>query len=114
MWFWILTIYLIQLFPIFILPIWKYKEHRGENMGKRRAIIESIQVALICFIPILPLIAVFYSTKEVIKEKLEKWIEEDPTDPINLKNPDFKPPEKKKKKKKKDKPIFNRSEILDL
>ncbi len=106
-----LLIYLITTgISMIVLPIRTYTLNKKE-CGKRKAIIKAIEGGLWCFVPVLPIIAVGMVCYWKIKEKTNKWIDNDPTSPKNIANPDFTPPLKKEKKYKGIKSRFN---ILDL
>lgn len=82
-----------------------------KRFGKRYAIMESIKVSLLCFIPYVVFGFILCSAVSAFHERIENWIERDPTAPRNINNPDFVPPPKKEKKFE---PIKSRAEILDL
>lgn len=106
----ILYSYLITAgISILILPIRVYNINKIK--GKRKAIIEFFYLAGLCLIPYIPFFAMIFVIYEEVKEKIEKWVRNDPTAPRNKNNPNFiSPPPKKKKFK----CIKNRFEILDL
>ena len=113
-WTVLLNIYLVQLIisiPILILlPYFDSLKN-----GKRKAIIAGVQGFFWGLIPIVGMlfagVTIYIIGGEYIKKWVKKWVENDPTSPSNMSNPNFTPPPKKVKKVE---PINSRTEILDL
>jgi len=88
-----------------------YRCARRDGAAHRQAVVNTILISFISFIPIVCL-AIMYMA---IKEEVEAWIQNDPTLPENVQKLKNNPsPPKKEKKKKKVKPIDDRFEIMDL
>ncbi len=125
---WIDWTLIICVYPLVItIPTFTIVNYFMERKnGRRRAIVDSVKAGLFSLIPILPSLAIcgliLYIIKKAIwklgsflERKTKEWIIDDPTDPKNIENPDFKPKVKKKiKKPKKAKPVKNRFEIMDI
>ena len=122
----VLTIYLIQI--AITVPFYAIISYVGKReKGRRKAIIGGIKGSCIGLIPVITLLGlvvfIIYGIhmasqgwRTSLKTKYKSWINNDPTSPKNLNNPNFQLPEKKKKKKKKkkEKPVEDRFEIMDL
>ncbi len=111
----LLLIYAVTtVINLMIVPTIHYYKWK-KSKGKRTSIVKASQGILFSFIPVLTFLAAICLLYVTLREEIDKWIDQDPTSPFNIKNPEFlSPPPKKIKKKKKDKPIESRSEILDL
>lgn len=82
-----------------------------DKYGKRVSIIKALEIFMLCFIPYLCFCAMIYVSYLNVKDRLNGWVNQDPTSPKNMADPDFVPPPKKEKKFK---PIKDRFDILDL
>jgi len=103
----ILYIYLfILLITVSTTTIYYYNINKNDDEGKRKIIIQTIQIFFLSFIPIVGQLFLCMVFKEII----EKWVDNDPTSLKNRNNPDFKLPEKVIEKEK----IKSRFEILDF
>jgi len=98
------------VFNIILLPIKDYKKEK-ERDGKRRAIANFIGSFFLCFVPYIIFIMIICWEIGDLRKKMDKWIDKDPTSPMNVADPDFVPPPKKVEKVD---PIVDRNEILDL
>ena len=93
-----------------VMPVRAYIMGKDKH-GKRKSIMVAIQIYFLCYLPYIAFVACVYVTFKWSKKSFEDWVNQDPTAPKNINDPDFVPPPKKEKKFK---PIKDRFDILDL
>ena len=79
--FWILFLSLYIL-PLILSIIWSFSDsykHYRKNKGKRESIVEALKTCTICLIPLINIIILIALCVMSVNEKIEKWIEDDPT-----------------------------------
>ena len=57
--------------------------------GKRTAIVKASHIVLLSFIPVISFMATICLLYVTLREKIDKWVDQDPTSPFNIRNPEF-------------------------